>query len=180
MKAVIMSHWVHGLIGLAILVWTNVTSAAPPINVVNFEGGFFIPDPVGLTYQKNNFCIFSGEENSNFLSPVALPNGSVINQIELVYYDNNTTNNSALYLAKTSFSGGTRSFSIIKSIVENEAVSTSYRSIKSDIFSEVVDNSANFYKLIWATSATNNLALCGARIYYSPPVNASYLPQIMK
>ena len=164
---------VYGLVGLSIFIWANGVMAQP-VQVLRIPASGFSPANDTASYYKNSVLLTTSETGS-FYFPVTLPNGSVIKQIELNCFDNDTPGNISLRLYETINVTGT----LIASVSSSNA--TTAQSIKSSEITHPIDYSTYAYALgAYFSTHTTPLNFFSAVIYYYSPTSLSYLPMITK
>jgi hypothetical protein len=162
---------VYGLVGLSIFIWANGV-LAQPVQILRIPANGFSPTSDSASYYKN-IVVLSTTETGSFYFPVTLPNGSVIKQIELNCFDNDTPGYISLRLYETI----NVTFDLIASVSSSNA--TTVQSIKSSETTHPIDYSTYAYTLAaYFAPHTTTLNFFSAVIYYLPPTSLSYLPMI--
>ena len=124
----------------------------------------------GCTYVTNS----GGQVRMQF--PVLLPDGSIIQSMDVFYYDTSASN---LTVWLSTYNPGTSSSDILSAASTgnsgNGMVSTAE-------ISHIVDNDLRAYSLnySWASVTDSTLQICGIRINYTDPFYSSFLPSAFK
>ena len=162
---------VYGLVGLSFFIWATGV-VAQPLQILRIPANGFSPTNDSTSYYKNNM-VLSTSETGNFYFPVTLPNGSVIKQIELNCFDNDTSGYISLRLNETI----NVTSNLIASVSSSNA--TTAQSIKSSEITHPIDYSTYAYTLgAYFAPHTTPLNFFSAVIYFLSPTSSAYLPLI--
>lgn len=124
----------------------------------------------------NGGCIYHTGGSGWMEHSLELPDGAVVDQVRLYYFDNDPTNNAGMYLAAYDGAGNT---SAIVTANTSGAVN-GYSFIDSAVFNRVVNNSAEALSMSihFGSATTNTLRICGVRVRYQYSPSAVFLPVI--
>lgn len=139
-------------------------------------GSHLLPRRSDLQYTYNSYgCLsITGGTGNRMQFPVALPDGSRIKSMDVIYRD---TSGSNLTVWLSRYDPGVSNSDIIA--VSSSGTAGAGTASSSEI-SHVVDNSQGAYSLIysWSGVTGSSLQICGIRVNYIDPFHASFLPSV--
>jgi len=136
----------------------------------------FVPLSSSLTYHGGQAGCRTSDGVGDYFAPVDIPHGSMVDALEVVYYNSVPTSQSAFVsLAMGTDLGGWQTLSPL-----NFSNKTSGYHLLSVTANHEINTYNNSYSLYWY-SGGSDMQLCQVRLYYRPPVlTLTYLPLISK
>lgn len=155
-----------------------MSQAAGPQTLLPYDTYFalqalvFVPLSSSLSYHGGQAGCRVSNGVGDYFAPVDIPNGSMVDALEVLYYNPAPTSQSAFVsLAVGTDGGGWQTLSVLSLSNKTQGFHLSSNTTNNEI-----NTYNNSYSLYWY-SGGSDMQLCQVRLYYRPPIwTATYLP----